>query len=67
MALVLDAIAASGETAGGGPRSSGHARPGFLLGRYSLDDHARTTAAASGRLAVVRGELVWDRQGAPPP
>jgi branched-chain amino acid transport system substrate-binding protein len=62
MALILDAIAA-----GDGDRAaivdaarSTHERDS-PLGRYSIDGDGHTTATACGRLAVVGGELVWDR------
>ena len=62
MALILDAVAE-----GGGDREATvraaratHDRDS-LLGRYSLDEHGHTTSTAYGRLAVVDGELVWDR------
>jgi branched-chain amino acid transport system substrate-binding protein len=32
-----------------------------VLGRYSLDEDGHTTSTAYGRLAVVDGELAWDR------
>jgi branched-chain amino acid transport system substrate-binding protein len=32
-----------------------------LLGIYSLDEDGLTTTAAYGRLAIVSGQLVWDR------
>ena len=32
-----------------------------ILGRYSIDEQGHTTSTAYGRLAVVGGELVWDR------
>jgi hypothetical protein len=31
------------------------------LGRYSVDEDGLTTAPADGHLAVVVGEIVWDR------
>jgi branched-chain amino acid transport system substrate-binding protein len=31
------------------------------LGRYSVDENGLTTAPADGRLAVIGGEIVWDR------
>ncbi len=33
------------------------------LGRYSIDEDGLTTAPADGRLAVVGGEIVWERAG----
>jgi branched-chain amino acid transport system substrate-binding protein len=32
-----------------------------VIGRYSVDEEGHTTATTYGRLAVVGGELVWDR------
>lgn len=32
-----------------------------VIGRYSIDAEGHTTATAYGRMAVVGGELVWDR------
>ena len=32
-----------------------------ILGRYSIDGDGNTTTTAYGRLAVVGGQLVWDR------
>jgi hypothetical protein len=31
------------------------------LGRYSIDENGLTTGPASGWLAVVDGDIVWDR------
>jgi branched-chain amino acid transport system substrate-binding protein len=62
MALILDSL-----DAGGGERAAvvGAARStrerDSVLGRYSLDSEGLTTSPAYGRLAVVDGELVWDR------
>jgi ABC-type branched-subunit amino acid transport system substrate-binding protein len=62
MALILDAIAS-----GGADRSAVVAAAlatrdrDSILGRYSLDSHGLTTSTAYGRLAVVDGDLVWDR------
>jgi branched-chain amino acid transport system substrate-binding protein len=61
MALILDALSAGDDrdavvaaARAGGERDS-------VLGRYSLDSDGLTTTSAYGRLAVVDGELVWDR------
>lgn len=32
-----------------------------VIGRYSIDPDGHTTSTAYGRLAIVGGELVWDR------
>jgi branched-chain amino acid transport system substrate-binding protein len=62
IALITDAVAA-----GGGDRQAtvraarATVDRDSILGRYSLDEGGHTTATAYGRLAVVDGELVWDR------
>jgi branched-chain amino acid transport system substrate-binding protein len=62
MALILDAIAAGGEDRGAVVRAARATRDrDSVLGRYSIDEHGHTTSTAYGRLAVVAGELVWDR------
>jgi branched-chain amino acid transport system substrate-binding protein len=62
MALILDAIAASGGTREGAVRAAREIRDReSVLGRYSIDEEGLTTAPASGRLAIAAGELVWDR------
>jgi branched-chain amino acid transport system substrate-binding protein len=61
-ALILDSVAA-----GGGDRlavmeaARGTRDRDSALGRYSIDEDGLTTASADGRLAVVDGEIVWDR------
>jgi branched-chain amino acid transport system substrate-binding protein len=62
MALILDAIAASGGTREGTVSVARGTRDReSVLGRYSIDEDGLTTAPASGRLAIAAGELVWDR------
>jgi branched-chain amino acid transport system substrate-binding protein len=59
MALILDGL--------GGGRDQVAARVlatrdrDSVLGRYSIDAEGHTTSTAYGRLAVVDGELTWDR------
>jgi branched-chain amino acid transport system substrate-binding protein len=59
MALILDGL--------GGRRDEVAARVlatrdrDSVLGRYSIDSDGHTTTTAYGRLAVVDGELAWDR------
>ena len=62
MALVLDALAQGGDDRACVTHVARAARDrDSVLGRYSLDEHGRTTSTAYGRLAVAHGELVWDR------
>jgi branched-chain amino acid transport system substrate-binding protein len=62
MALILGAIAAAGGDRTETVRAARSTRErDSILGRYSIDQHGLTTAGACGRLAVVHGELVWDR------
>ena len=62
MALVLDAIAASGgDRAAVVATARGTRDRDSVLGRYSIDSEGHTTSTAYGRLAVVGGELAWDR------
>jgi branched-chain amino acid transport system substrate-binding protein len=66
MALILDAIAAGASERGAVARAARAARDrDSVLGRYSLDPDGHTTTTAYGRLAVVGGELVWDRETGP--
>jgi branched-chain amino acid transport system substrate-binding protein len=59
MALILDGL--------GGERDEVAARVratrdrDSILGRYSIDAEGHTTSTAYGRLAVIDGELAWDR------
>ena len=59
MALILDAIAGDRADTVRAARSTRDRDS--VLGRYSLDEHGRTTATACARFAVAGGELVWDR------
>ena len=62
MALVLDAIAQGGDDRARVTHVARATRDrDSVLGRYSVDEHGRTTSTAYGRLAVAHGELVWDR------
>jgi branched-chain amino acid transport system substrate-binding protein len=60
--MILDAVAAAG---GDRPAVVAAARRtrdrDSALGRYSVDEDGLTTAPADGRLAVLDGEIVWDR------
>jgi branched-chain amino acid transport system substrate-binding protein len=61
MALIQDSLAAAGDR-GGVVRAARAARDrDSVIGRYSVDADGHTTSTAYGRLAVVGGELVWDR------
>jgi ABC-type branched-subunit amino acid transport system substrate-binding protein len=60
MSLILDSLGAGDRaTVAAAARSTRHRES--VLGRYSLDSDGLTTSTAYGRLAVVGGELVWDR------
>ncbi|MEA2420183.1 MAG: branched-chain amino acid transport system substrate-binding protein, partial [Thermoleophilaceae bacterium] len=61
MALILDAIAQAGDRAGVVALARGTRDRDSIFGRYSIDADGHTTSTAYGRLAVVDGELVWDR------
>jgi branched-chain amino acid transport system substrate-binding protein len=62
MALILDAIASAGADRSAVAAIAWATRDrDSILGRYSLDSDGLTTSTAYGRLAVVDGELVWDR------
>ena len=62
MSLIVDAIARAGPDREKVASTARATRDrDSILGRYSLDEHGHTTATAYGRLAVVGGELVWDR------
>lgn len=62
MALILDAVSSAG-----GDRAAlvrlvrGTRDRDSILGRYSIDRDGHTTMTSYGRLAVVDGELAWDR------
>ena len=61
-ALILDAIAeAGGDRAGIVATARGTHDRDSALGRYSIDAAGLTTAPADGVLAVVEGEIVWER------
>jgi branched-chain amino acid transport system substrate-binding protein len=65
MALIVDAIAAGrGDRAETARAALSTTDRESVLGRYSIDDQGLTSFTACGRLAVVSGELVWDRAGA---
>jgi branched-chain amino acid transport system substrate-binding protein len=66
MALIVDAVAAGhGDRAETTRAALSTSDRESILGRYSIDDKGLTTSTACGRLAVVSGELVWDRAGLP--
>jgi len=60
MALILDALPAGDRGAVARAARATTDRQS-ILGRYSLDSAGITANPAYGRLAVVDGELVWDR------
>jgi branched-chain amino acid transport system substrate-binding protein len=61
-ALILDAVAAAGGDRLGVIEAARRTRDrDSALGRYSIDQEGLTTGPADGRLAVVDGEIVWDR------
>jgi hypothetical protein len=60
--LILDAVAVSGGNRPAVIEAARRTRDrDSALGRYSIDENGLTTAPADGRLAVVDGEIVWDR------
>jgi branched-chain amino acid transport system substrate-binding protein len=62
MALILDCMAAAGaDRAAVVQAARGTRDRESVLGRYSIDEEGHTTSTAYGRLAVVDGALVWDR------
>lgn len=62
MALILDSVARGGVDRTAIVRAARTTRDrDSILGRYSIDAHGHTTTTAYGRLAVVGGQLVWDR------
>jgi branched-chain amino acid transport system substrate-binding protein len=62
MALIVDAIAAGRGDRAETTRAARSTRDrDSVLGRYSIDEDGLTTSTACGRLAVISGELVWDR------
>ena len=62
MALILDSIASAGADRASVVAAACATRDrDSILGRYSLDSDGLTTSTAYGRLAVVDGDLVWDR------
>ena len=62
MALILDSIASAGADRASVLAAARATRDrDSILGRYSLDSDGLTTSTAYGRLAVVDGDLVWDR------
>ena len=61
-ALILDTVAAAGGNRLAVVEAARRTRDrDSVLGRYSLDENGLTTGPATGRLAVVDGEIVWDR------
>ena len=61
MSLILDAIEQADDRDGVVAVARGTRDRDSVLGRYSIDADGHTTTTAYGRLAVVEGELVWDR------
>jgi branched-chain amino acid transport system substrate-binding protein len=62
MALILDAVAHGGVDRPAIVRAARTTNDrDSILGRYSIDADGNTTMTAYGRLAVVGGQLVWDR------
>ncbi len=62
MALILDAIAAGGNDRAAVVHAARSTTDrDSIIGRYSIDEQGHTTSTAYGRLAVLNGELVWDR------
>jgi branched-chain amino acid transport system substrate-binding protein len=61
MALILDALVAGGDRSSVVSAARATRERDGVLGRYSLDADGLTTNPAYGRLAVVDGQLVWDR------
>lgn len=59
-ALIL-AAAADGDRAGTARAALMPRDRDSVIGRYSVDEHGLTTCADCGRLAIIDGELVWDR------
>jgi len=61
-ALILDAVAAAGGNRLGVIEAARRTRDrDSALGRYSIGENGLTTGPADGRLAVMDGEVVWDR------
>ena len=61
-ALILDAVSgAAGDRAGVVATARATRDRDSILGRYSIDPDGLTTAPADGVLAVVEGEIVWER------
>jgi hypothetical protein len=62
MSLILDAIAAAGADRAAVARVARSTNDrDSVIGRYSIDADGHTTSTAYGRLAVIGGELAWDR------
>jgi ABC-type branched-subunit amino acid transport system substrate-binding protein len=61
MALIQDALDHAFDRAGVVGAARATEDRDSVIGRYSIDDTGHTTSTAYGRLAVVGGELVWDR------
>jgi branched-chain amino acid transport system substrate-binding protein len=64
MALILDSLGADRAATAAAARATSDRES--VIGRYSLDADGHTTSTAYGRLAVVAGDLVWDRPGGAP-
>jgi len=62
MSLILDAMAAAGADRAAVARVARSTNDrDSVIGRYSIDADGHTTSTAYGRLAVIGGELAWDR------
>jgi hypothetical protein len=59
MALILDSL--GGDRAAVARAARATRDRDSVLGRYALDSEGLTTNPAYGRVAVIDGELVWDR------
>ena len=61
MALIQDAVESAIDREGVVEAARETSDRDSVLGPYSIDEDGHTTSTAYGRLAVVGGELVWDR------
>ena len=61
MALIQEAVDQAIDRAGVVDAARTTRERDSVIGRYSVDEDGHTTSTEYGRLAVVDGELVWDR------
>ena len=61
MALIQEAVDHAIDRAGVVDAARTTRERDSVIGRYSVDQDGHTTSTEYGRLAVVDGELVWDR------